>query len=391
METEVADLAAQSQPFVVSIEGRITLINLLFPSSVRLQLMQQFSQLPAANRAEMERNFFAVQESLKSTDKDKMYTAGPPQAGSGFLIAGGFVVTTAEVVENLTEITVVAPNGKRSRPQWINADPFSNIAVLKMENDADSGLAWGDSQRVKVGHFVLAIGNQAGFAHSVCLGMVAGVNRSGHSGAMHYHGLIQFQGVVGAGNSGSPLINSQGEVVGMVVAAPIGESLKVRTARDVPPPPNAQQPSPAPNRGKENAAVFFFDGAANTGFAMPSQQMRSILEVLCKGANVKPVRDGWLGVKMPQTAEDNENAARIAFVYAESPAAKAGLTAGDVLIGINGQPIKTLDAMKQAIRNLKAGQTLRVDFQRGATQHHRTLIIEPRPDPETLKHIPTLP
>ncbi len=393
MESEVADLVAQTQPCVVSIEGRITLLNLLFPPSVRSELIQEFSQLPAERRAELERNFSAIQESLKSTDKDKMYAMGPPQAGSGFLISGGFVVTTAEVVENMTEIAVVLSNGKRIRPLWVNVDPYSNIAVIKVEFPVSFGLAWGDSQRLRAGNFVIAIGNQAGFANSACLGMVSGLNRSGHSGSLRYHGLIQFQGVVGAGNSGSPLLNSQGEVVGMVVAAPAGEHepLTVRRRSGGLAPPNSQDAPPVPNGDKRNTAILFLDGVANTGFAMPSQQLRPIIETLCKGANVKPMREGWLGIKLPQNADNDEMEAQIPVVYVDSPAAKAGLLPGDVIVGINGQPIKTLSGMKQAILNLKAGTKLQLDILRGNTQRRHTLITEPRPDPETLKQIPTRP
>ena len=389
MEAEVAVMVAQTQGSVVSIEGRITLLNFLFPSSVSSELMRQFDRLPPERRAEAERNFLHIQESLKSTDKDKMFVAGAPQAGSGFLIPSGFVVTTAEVMENLTEIVIVLPNGKRMHPQWINADPYSNIAVIKLETDASPGLAWGDSQRVKAGHFAVAIGNQAGFANSACLGLVSGINRSGRSGTLRYHGLIQFQGVVGAGNSGSPLLNSSGEVIGMVVATPCGDSeLGVRAGMPVPS-GNPQMP-PMPNNEKQKPAIVFFDGMANTGFALPAHQLQPIVETLCKGVNVKPVRDGWLGISIPKKDRDGEMAARVNGIYRNSPAHRAGILPGDIVIAINGQPTRTLDAMRKAILNIKAGKTLRLDILRSGTQHQRTLTIEARPDVETINQTPVI-
>lgn len=389
MEAEVADIVTQTQGCVVSVEGRITLLNFLFPSSVRSEMMRQFDKLPPERRAEAERNFLQMQESLQSTDKNKMFVAGAPQAGSGFLIPGGFVVTTAEVMENLAQVAIVLPNGKRMRPQWINVDSYSNIAVIRLETNSLSGLNWGNSHQVKPGHFAIAIGNQAGFANSACLGLVSGVNRSGRSSNLRYHGLIQFQGVIGAGNSGSPLLNSSGEVIGMVIATPGGgNDLGARAGIPISP-GNPQIPQP-PNNEKRKTAIVFFDGMANTGFALPSQHLRPIVETLCKGANVKPVRDGWLGISIPKKDKDGDMTARINGIYQDSPAHKAGILPGDIVIAINGQPTPTLDDMRKAILNIKAGKILRLDILRGNTQHQRTLTIEPRPEQETINQIPVI-
>lgn len=389
LEAEVTDIVTQSQPAVVSIEGRITRLNLVFPDALRQQLMQEFGKLPAENRAQVERNFLMMQEAMKSTEKDKMFALGPPQAGSGFLIAGGFAVTTAEVVSNMTDISVVLSNGARIRPVWINADPFSNIAVLKLNLPNAPALEWGNSAQVRAGNLAVVIGNQAGFANSAGLGLIAGINRSGRSGNLRYRGLIQFQGAVGAGNSGSPLLNSDGDVIGMVVAAPAEENALPFPNNGVPVPPGQNEGNDAPPQN--GAAFLFFNGIANTGFALPANHLRSIIDTLSQGANVKPIREGWLGLRaVEKVTASGAEGLLVDRVYADSPAADAGILPGDRLLRINGQPIATLAQMKQLTQNVKAGVVFQLQMQRGSIKHSRTLTTHPRPDPDSVNQMPML-
>ena len=148
-------------------------------------------------------------------------TVGLRVTGCGFIMRGGFVVTTAEVAVRIQEPLVTMWDGRRARAYLIKHDMGSNIAVFRVDGiSPELGVTWGSSEKVSSGNLAIMIGNQAGYTHSASLGMIAGTGRMGRSGELRYSNLIQFQGTVGAGNSGSPLFNARGELIGMIVATP---------------------------------------------------------------------------------------------------------------------------------------------------------------------------
>ncbi len=370
-----------------------------------------------------------------------------PTTGSGFVIEGGFVVTSAEVTAGMQDPVVILSTGQRFKVDWVNSDQLLNICVLKVSGlPADLGLRWGDSDRVLPGKFAITIGNQAGFANSVSLGMIAGINRCGQSGSRRYDNLIQFQGSVGAGSSGGPLLNSHGEVVGMVVAMSAGapsqsfwfgsdpnsaadaeraaENAEADvtivgkgnepggdTAQETPrqqteagaaglaptmPVPGSQALSKGAESRKakdrqwiarSNAMTYNF--ISTTGFAIPSNDLKRIMVRLKTGEKI--VRHiGWLGVQIgsPAVVGEVSQGALIRGVYIGSPADRDGLQPGDLVLKVDERPIRTGEDLKIISQHLIAGQKLHFLVRRGEQNCSLLLVVQPKPDNDTIDHTP---
>lgn len=334
----------------------------------------------------------------------------PATIGSGFIVQGGFVVTTAEATENIRDLEVVMPGGQRLKADWVNSDPAANVAVLRVAAiPANLGLHWGDSERVQPGNFAIAIGNQAGFMNSVSLGLIAGTNRGGQSNNHHYRNLIQFQGSVGSGSSGGPVLNSRGEVIGMVVAVPPSGMGPAVAPRDTKSRDEKQQGQVGEDEtsdftgnfyravGQKEAAsgstqampffqpnVLLFGGVTNTGFALPSNELKRISLALMQQR--APQRRGWLGVNIGEPAMDAPvKGAVIDGVYIGGPGDKAGLTAGDLVVAVDGRAIHSGAELKQLAQKAEVRQPMRLDVRRGDTALTLLLTIEIRPDPAAIE------
>jgi S1-C subfamily serine protease len=266
--------------------------------------------------------------------------------GSGFLIPGGFIVTTAEVTGQMRDPTVLFPDGTRMKPEWISADKTTNLSVLKIAGvPAERGLKWGDSDRVQQGHFAVTLGNQGGFANSISLGLISGKGRSGNVGEVRYRDLIQFQGTVGRGCSGGPLLNARGEVIGMIVATP-GISLGfVASAEN-------KEKKEKEQDGEENAVAgrsLFAMEVSSIGFAIPTNEMRRTVEALCR-RQAPVARVGWLGISI---SDDMGEAARL--------------------------------ELGNALRKTEAGEAIRILLLRNKKEMTLTVTSEPRPSAAVIK------
>ncbi len=289
---------------------------------------------------------------------------GASATGSGFLIEGGYVVTTAEVVNRIKEPMVVLANGEHLSAELVKTDKESNIALLKLANAPEkTGLKWGDSDRVQPGYFAITLGNQGGFANSISLGLIAGKGRAGKSGEVRYNDLIQFQGIVGKGGSGSPLINARGEVIGMVVATPATQ-VQVQ-----------EEPKSDEARGSATINV----GVSNVGFAIPSNELRRIVELLKKSSLI--VKQGWLGVNLATNLGDSlKNPAKIVGIYMGGPAYRAGLRYGDTVTMVNGVKVTNTSELRMQLRKLGSGEALRIGVLRDGKPLTLSATIEPRPE-----------
>jgi serine protease Do len=238
--------------------------------------------------------------------------------GSGFIISReGYIVTNNHVVENASDIKVSLSDKEEFDAKVIGRDPKTDVALIKIEAKKDlSTVALGDSSKLRVGEWVMAIGNPFGLGHTVTTGIVSAKGRI--IGAGPYDDFVQTDASINPGNSGGPLFNMNGEVVGI------------------------------------NTAIVA--SGQGIGFAIPINVAKDMLVSLREKGRV--VR-GWLGVQVqritPDLAKsfglDRERGALVADVMPDTPAAKAGIERGDIIVEFNGRKIDEMNDLPRAVAN----------------------------------------
>jgi serine protease Do len=248
--------------------------------------------------------------------------------GSGFIInRDGFILTNNHVVENADEIVVRLSDEKEYKAKIIGRDPKTDIAVIKIESDSTlTPVAMGDSDALRVGEWVMAIGNPFGLEHTVTAGIVSAKGR--FIGQTSYDQFIQTDVAINPGNSGGPLINLEGEVVGI------------------------------------NTAIFSRTGGSiGIGFAIPINLAKELLPELEEKGRVTR---GWLGVLIqkvtPEIAEtlglEEARGALVADVMKDGPAAEAGIEVGDVIIEFDGHSVKDSNELPLMVARTKVGTSV---------------------------------
>ena len=264
--------------------------------------------------------------------------------GSGFVVdSSGYVVTNNHVIEGAEEIEVNFPDGSNLKATVIGKDAKTDIAVLKVESDKPlTAVVLGNSDALRVGDWVLAIGNPFGLGGSVTLGIVSARNRDISAGP--YDDFIQTDAAINRGNSGGPLFNMQGEVVGI-----------------------------------NTAIISPSGGSIGIGFSVPANTAKGIIAQL---KDFGETRRGWLGVKIqtvtPDIAEGlglaKPQGALVADVTATGPAEKSGIRAGDVIISFNGKAIREMRDLPRLVAETGVGVSVDVVVQRKSEQ--KTLKVE---------------
>jgi len=259
--------------------------------------------------------------------------------GSGVVISNkGYIITNNHVIEHAKTIDVELYDKTRRRAKLIGRDPQTDLAVIKIEPTPDLRYArLGDSSKLKVGQWVIAIGSPRGLDWTVTAGIVSAKHREvGVLGPTGYEDFIQTDAAINPGNSGGPLINLKGEVVGI-------NSLIVSTTQ----------------------------GSEGLGFAIPSNMVKRISEELIKRGKI--IR-GYLGVSIqtitPEMARGlgisgQAKGAIIASVAPNSPAEKAGLKQGDIIIAYNGKNIEDVSQLRMLVANTKPGKVVSISLLRG--------------------------
>jgi serine protease Do len=285
---------------------------------------------------------------------------GSPEArvaslGSGFIIdPSGLIVTNHHVIANAQQVTVTLSDETVLPAQVIGRDPITDLALLKVEPKTPlPAVSWGDSSKTRVGDWVLTIGNPFGLGGSVAAGIISAVARDIHSSP--YDDYLQTDAAMNRGNSGGPMFNIAGEVVGIntVIFSPSGGSIGI-------------------------------------GFALPSALARPIIEQL--KANGK-VERGWIGARVqPMTEEladtvglDKPRGAMIAAIDAGSPAAQAKLQPGDVILSYEGTPIQRSRHLPRAIAATPPNKPIKLTIWRDGKEFEvelKTAALDPnRPPP----------
>ena len=254
--------------------------------------------------------------------------------GSGFIIKdNGTVITNNHVIAGADDI-LVRVNSKEYKAKVVGADPYMDIAVLKMETkDKFSTVGFGNSDKARVGDWVVAIGNPFGLGGTVTSGIVSARNRD--IGMTRYDDFIQTDASINQGNSGGPLFNLKGEVVGIntAIIAP-GQS-----------------------------------GSIGIGFAIPSNMTSKVIDQLI---NYGETRRGWLGVRIQDVTKEIAEAvglkkpagALVASVGEKSPADKAGVKAGDIILEFDGKKIDTMRTLPKVVANTEVGKNVKLQIWR---------------------------
>jgi len=250
--------------------------------------------------------------------------------GSGFIIdTSGFILTNNHVVEKADEITVKLADGKSFLAEIVGRDPKTDLALIRIESDYElTPLPMGDSDSLEVGDWVVAMGNPFGLDNTVTAGIVSAKYR--HIGAGPYENFIQTDASINPGNSGGPLLNTDGQVIGI------------------------------------NTVIFSQSGGSiGIGFAIPINMAKEILDQLKKGKVVR----GWLGVMIQKITPElkdklgleNEKGALVADVSSGGPAEKAGIQRGDVVVSFDGKKIDEMKDLPYIVASTPIGKTVSVE------------------------------
>ena len=254
--------------------------------------------------------------------------------GSGFIInKNGTIITNNHVINNAEDI-VVRVGDKEYEAKVLGADPYSDLAVLKIEtSEKFTPVKFGNSDKARVGDWVVAIGNPFGLGGTVTSGIISARNRD--INLTRYDDFIQTDASINQGNSGGPLFNLDGDVIGIntAIIAP-GQS-----------------------------------GSIGIGFAIPSNAASNVINQLIKYGETKR---GWLGVRIQEVTKEiadveklnNTEGALVASVGVKSPAEKAGLKAGDIILKFDGKKIDTMRALPKLVSNTEVGKTVKIEIWR---------------------------
>jgi serine protease Do len=274
--------------------------------------------------------------------------------GSGFVIdKSGDIVTNNHVVENGKKITVKFPDGREFDAHLVGTDKATDIAVLKIKTDKPlPSVEFADDRQVRVGDWVIAVGNPFGLSNTVTAGIVSSIGRDIGNGP--YTDFIQIDASINRGNSGGPTFDLQGKVIGM------------------------------------NSMIFSpSGGSVGIGFAIPSSTIREIVNQLEQHGHVSR---GWLGVSIqamtPELAASmgskEAKGAIVASVVPGGPAAKAGLHQGDVVLAVNGKSVEDNRDLTRRVAMLAAGSTATFSIARDGQQKNVTITIGAKKEDQQL-------
>ncbi len=298
----------------------------------------------------------ATRQRVRGVDELPRTPRGGPQPGdgeaaitslgSGFIIsADGVVITNNHVIESADAIDVILQNGQRFEATVVGRDPATDIAVLRIASRTPLPfVSLGDSDTARVGDIVLAIGNPFGLGGSLSVGVVSARNRNIDAG--RYDDFIQTDAAINRGNSGGPLFNTAGEVIGVntAILTPTGNSVGI-------------------------------------GFATPTSIVRPVLEQILSFGET---RRGWLGVRLANISADvaersghrGEGGAVITRITREGPAQRAGLRVGDVVLRFGGRDVADSRSLTRMVGDAQVGSNVEIEIMREGRRQTITARIE---------------
>ena len=320
-----ADLAEKLMPSVVNISTTQTVVT-------RSNPFPNFQFPPGSPFEDMFKEFGTPQERQSSA------------LGSGFIIdEKGIVITNNHVIEGAEDIVVQVNGEKKFKAKVIGADPLSDIAVLKIETkEKFIPVEFGDSDKARIGDWVIAIGNPFGLGGTVTSGIISARNRS--IGLSRYEDYIQTDASINSGNSGGPLFDMNGDVIGI------------------------------------NTAILGRSGNVGIGFSIPSNSAKIVIDQLIKFGETKR---GWLGVRIQDVTKeiadveklDKPRGALVASVAQNSPSEKAGVKAGDIILEFNGEKIGEMKELPIIVARTEVGKKVKVKIWRNKKEIIKTITL----------------
>ncbi|MDC3117931.1 Do family serine endopeptidase [Candidatus Pelagibacter sp.] len=320
-----ADLAEKLIPSVVNISTTQTVVT-------RSNPFPNFQFPPGSPFGDMFKEFGTPQERQSSA------------LGSGFIIdEKGIVVTNNHVIEGAEDIAVQVNGEKKFNAKVIGADPLSDIAILKIDsNEKFMTVKFGDSDKARIGDWVIAIGNPFGLGGTVTSGIISARNRS--IGLSRYEDYIQTDASINSGNSGGPLFDMNGDVIGI------------------------------------NTAILGRSGNVGIGFSIPSNSAKIVIDQLIKFGETKR---GWLGVRIQDVTKeiaeveklDEPRGALVASVAPNSPSEKAGVKGGDIILEFNGERIEQMKELPIIVARTEVGKKVKVKIWRNKKEITKTITL----------------
>ena len=265
--------------------------------------------------------------------------------GSGVIVSpDGYIITNNHVVDGASELTVMLPDKREFKAKIVGTDPKTDLAVVKIDASNLPHIRWGDSSKLQVGEYVLAVGNPFGLNSTVTLGIVSALGR-GHMGITQYEDFIQTDAAINPGNSGGALINTAGELVGI-----------------------------------NTAIVSQTGGYQGVGFAVPANMAKPVYESLVKTGKV--VR-GYMGVAIQDLTKGlaksfglkQAKGALVSSVAEDSPAERAGIKQGDVIVAYQGKPVDDPTVLQQEVTHTPVGTKATLKVIRDGREQEVTVII----------------
>ena len=323
-----ADLVHEVRPAVVNVE----VTRAIRPAAQSRMKWRRQWQRPGMELPEFFRHFRSMPEfAIPGTPRSE-------GVGSGFIVdASGIIVTSHHVVKGADAVTVTLQDGRKLEAEVVGVDPKTDLALIEV--DAGESLPvveFGDSDRTRVGDWVVAVGNPFGLGGTVTAGIVSGRGRDIGSGP--YDDFLQIDAPINRGNSGGPLFDRSGRVVGV------------------------------------NTAIFSPTGGnVGIGFAIPANVAESVVESLRTDGRVDR---GWLGVHIQRVDEtlaealglDGAKGALVASVMVDGPAQSAGLRPGDVILSFNGQPVDTMKDLPRIVAEIDSGTEVEIGLWRNGAR-----------------------
>jgi|TARA_S200000501_G_scaffold93480_1_gene86785 serine protease Do len=319
-----ADLAEKLMPSVVNISTSKTVVTNTNPLP--------FNFPPGSPFEDMFKEFGAPQERQSAA------------LGSGFIIdEKGIVITNNHVIQNADDIIVRVNGDQEFKADVIGADPLMDIAVLQLDTDETFiPVKFGDSDKARIGDWVIAIGNPFGLGGTVTAGIISARNRS--IGLSRYEDFIQTDASINSGNSGGPLFDMEGNVIGI------------------------------------NTAILGRNGSIGIGFSIPSNSAQIVINQLIEFGETKR---GWLGVRIQDVTKeiadvenlDKPRGALVASVADNSPSDKAGIKSGDIILEFNGEKINQMKELPAIVARTRVGKNVIVKIWRDKKEITKNVIL----------------